>query len=537
LRAEFLKGVIEMSKRVLLLTVVTIAVMTLAAAPLAYAGTTERVSVDSNGVQGNGGSSDWSEINADGRFVAFQSYANNLVPDDTNGETDIFVRDRLAGTTEMVSINSEGIQGNSYSYSPSMSADGRFVVFQSGANNLVPNYPRPINNLWDLFLHDRLTGTTEQVSLTDDDKQPFGHNYRPSMSADGRYVAFYSSATNMLPNTTDANGSNMDVFVRDRLTGTTEMVSVSSSGEQGNSASYDPAISGDGRFVAFISRSSNLVPGDINGKEDAFVHDRQTGETYMVSVDSNGIQANAFSMLPAINSDGRCVAFQSTSTNLVPGDTNGRMDVFVRDMEAGITERVSVTSSGGEGDGHSGETSLSGDCRFVSFTSSSTNLIPGGSKGSYNNDVFVRDRLLGRTELVGVNDNGVQGNNGSFRGTLNADGRFISFASSSTNLVHGDTNGRPDIFVRDRGISVEGVIAMLQELLAAGDIANKGTAASLTATLDSALRAQQNGNNHAARNTLLAFINKVQAQSGKNISEDSAAALIEAANEVLATLE
>jgi len=224
---------------------------------------------------------------------------------------------------QRVSVASDGTQGNDNSWDPSISADGRYVAFFSHASNLVPG---DTNGKADVFVHDRVTGQTTRVSVASDGTEGNGYSWFPSISADGRYVAFESIASNLVPG--DTNGVS-DVFVHDRLTGQTTRVSVASDGTQGHSASDHPSISADGRYVAFESFASNLVPGDTNGKRDVFVHDRLTGQTARVSVASDGTQGNGDSIYPSISADGRYVAFVSGASNLVPGDANGNIDVFI----------------------------------------------------------------------------------------------------------------------------------------------------------------------------------------------------------------
>ncbi len=277
-----------------------------------------------------------------------------------------------------------------------------------------------------------------------------GGSFDAAISADGRFVAFGSSATNLVVNDSNAR---QDIFVHDRTTGQTSRVSVGfSGGTQGNGSSFRPAISADGRFVAFESDATNLVPGDSNARRDVFVHDRTTGETSRVSVGfSGGVQGNNHSSRPAISADGRFVAFESSATNLVPNDSNARLDIFVHDRTTGQTSRVSVGFSGGvQGNGNSFNPAISADGRFVAFGSSATNLVPNDSNAS--SDIFVHDRETGQTRRVSVSSGGVQGNGGSsLRPALSADGQFVAFDSSATNLVPGDSNARLDIFVRDRG--------------------------------------------------------------------------------------
>jgi len=398
----------------------------------------QRVSVASSGVQGNGRSC-CPSISADGRFVAFASEASNLVPGDTNGAWDVFVYDRQTGEITRVSVASDGAQGNGDSGGPAISADGRFVAFYSSASNLVPG---DTNGVEDVFVHDRLTGQTTRVSVASDGAQGNDLSWQPSISADGRFVAFASRASNLVPG--DTNGT-WDVFVHDRLTGQTTRVSVASDGKEGNGFSFLPLISADGRFVAFTSEASNLAPGDTNPWWDVFVHDRLTGQTTMVSVASDGTPGNGASIGTSISGDGRFVAFSSSASNLAPGDTNGVIDVFVHDRLTGETTRVSVASDGAQGNASSDGGVLSGDGRFVVFFSASSNLAPGDTNAAM--DVFLHDRQTGQTTRVSVASDGAQGNADSSGAAISADGRFVVFTSEASNLVPGDTNGTWDIFV------------------------------------------------------------------------------------------
>jgi Tol biopolymer transport system component/pimeloyl-ACP methyl ester carboxylesterase len=407
-------------------------------------GTTMRVSVASDGTQANAGSGRAS-ISADGRYVAFNSGASNLVPGDTNGYGDVFVHDRQTGQTDRVSVASDGTQGDANSGGASISANGRYVAFNSGASNLVPG---DTNGERDVFVHDRQTGQTDRVSVASDGTQANDMSLHPSISADGRYVAFNSGASNLVPGDTNDRS---DIFVHDRETGETSRVSVASDGTQANSSSWISSISADGRYVAFESTATNLVPGDTLSTWDIFVHDRQTGETRRVSVASDGTQGNATSGSPSISTDGRHVVFYSSSSNLVPGDTNDVRDVFTHDCQTGQTSRVSVASDGTQGNnisGHDLGLSISADGRYVTFASDATNLVPGDTNSV--RDIFVHDRQTGETSRVSVASGGTQGNNGSAWPSISADGRYVAFASEASNLVPGDTNGAWDVFVHDR---------------------------------------------------------------------------------------
>jgi Tol biopolymer transport system component len=348
--------------------------------------TVERVSVASGGTQANGPSF-VSSTSSDGRYVAFESEATNLVAIDANGnDKDVFVRDRQSGTTSIVSVSSGGTQGDDQSRAPTITPDGRYVAFWSFATNLVAG---DTNGRGDIFVRDRQNGTTDIASVaTGGILENNSALYPPAISADGRYVAFLSYATNLVAG--DTNGS-IDVFVHDRQNGTTERVSVDSSGAQGNADCYAPlAISADGRYVAFASDASNLVAGDTNNSTDVFLRDRQNGTTVRVSVGAGGAQANSGGSSPAISADGRYVAFSSDSTNLVAGDTNGTTDVFLRDRLAGTTERVSLANNGSQGNGGSSAPSISSDGRVVAFESGAANLVPNDANGT--GDVFLRDR-------------------------------------------------------------------------------------------------------------------------------------------------
>jgi uncharacterized repeat protein (TIGR01451 family) len=412
----------------------------------AFAAETTRVSVDSAGAEGNNGGGYYRpSFSADGRYVTFQSWASNLVANDTNEMPDIFVRDRSTGQTTRVSVDNAGNQGNNESRHPAISADGRYVAFQSEASNLVAG---DTNNHRDIFVHDRTTGQTTRVSVSSTGAQgnnnSGGFMSSPAISADGRYVAFTSWASNLVAN--DTNGWD-DIFVHDRWTGQITRVSVDSAGNQGNYPSGFASISAAGRYVAFMSFASNLVAGDTNGAKDIFVHDRTTGQTTRVSVDSAGNQGSLESRYPAISADGRYVAFQSKASNLVANDT-GWEDIFVHDRTTSQTTRVSVDSTGAQSNGMSYFSSISADGRFVAFQSLASNLVANDTNGKQ--DIFVHDRTANQTTRMSVDSAGAQGNDRSRLPSINANGRYVAFESDASNLVTGDLNTYADIFVHDR---------------------------------------------------------------------------------------
>lgn len=308
------------------------------------AGTTVRVNVASDGSQATGnGSWIASSISGNGKYVTFSSLASNLVAADTNGGYDVFVRDLERDITTRVSVSSTvppvpGVEGVGVSVRGSISFDGRYVAFESNAPNLVVG---DTNMAYDVFVHDRLEATTIRVSVADDDSE--GHSSAgevgvvPAISADGDAIAFNSPADNLV---VDDTNRTYDVFVRHLPSATTTRVSVASNGTQGNYQSGGgnrlrvAAVSDDGNRVAFRSDATNLVAGDTNNCEDVFVHDRRTAVTTRASVAGDGSQANGCSGMPTITADGRYVGFGSAASNLVPGDTNRASDVFVHDTQS-----------------------------------------------------------------------------------------------------------------------------------------------------------------------------------------------------------
>jgi hypothetical protein len=402
----------------------------------AFAQPTTRVSVDPAGGDGNARSGSGlfgpgSSISPDGRYVAFAAEASNFVPGDTNGVDDVFVRDRLTGTTVRVSVDSSGAEGNGFCFGPSISADGRFVAFMSEASNLVPG---DTNGLRDVFVHDGVAATTVRVNVDSAGNQANADGFFPVISADGRFVAFQSEASNLVPGDTNAAH---DIFVHDLVTAITTRVSVATDGTQGNG--FLPSMTPDGRFVAFYSIAP-LVAGDTNADWDVYIRDLATSATTRVSVSSSGIQGNSSSWVSAISGDGGYVAFESDASNLVAGDTNGDRDIFVRDRIAGTTTRVNVSSTGIQANGFTVGPTISADGRFVGFYSFASNLVPADTNSCLQfpscSDVFVHDRATATTSRVSLSSVDGQGNGASF------------VPAEASNLVPGDGNGVADVFVR-----------------------------------------------------------------------------------------
>ena len=384
------------------------------------------VSVSSDGTPANSfTASTANAVSADGRIVVFDSDSETLLPDDTSYHTDVFAHDRQTGITKRVSVSSSGEQGRDRSENPAISANGRFVVFTSLAENLVSD---DFDFKEDVFVHDLQTGTTERVGF-----DTTGDGLTAVISADGRYVAYESNSINLVPD--DTNGW-QDIFVIDRQTGVTERVSVTSSGAQAIYGAFAPSISADGRFVAFASYSDNFIVGDTNQQSDIFVHDRQSGTTELVSISSNGELSNNASERPIISADGRFITFTSRADNLVSGNNFGSDQIYVHDRQTRTTELASISMNGQIPTIESIGSSISGDGRFVAYRSLDDTIVP-GDDNAYE-DVFVYDRDTGRTERVSLGPNGADGDGNSGRPapSISEDGSTIVFWSTAGNLTN-----------------------------------------------------------------------------------------------------
>lgn len=387
-------------------------------------------------------------------------------------------------TIVRVSANAAGNQvfGLNVISPGSVSEDGRYVVFMTSSAYDAAD----TNSTWDIYRKDTVTGAIVRVSANASGGQANGDGATPSISADGRYVSFLSSSTNLVPG--DLN-SRQDTFVKDMDTGAVTLASITGSGVQGNNHTSG-TISADGRYVVLSSSATNLVSGDTNASTDVFLKDLQTGTLTRVSTDSSGNQANGGSDFGfSVANDGRYVAFFSFATNLDPtgtsglfvkdtvtgattriasgrgpsfsasgdslafhtsealvtSDTNGTADVYVRNLTTGSTVLASSDEAGNEGNASSDGASLSANGRFVAFHSSATNLVSDDTNGA--TDIFIKDVVTGAIALVSRNAAGVIGNSGSLFPSLSADGRFVSFQSNASNLVPGDTNSNGDIFL------------------------------------------------------------------------------------------
>ena len=519
------------------------------------------VSVDLAGTNGGNGDSYAVGISTNGRYVVFQSSASDLIAGDTNKASDVLVRDLLGGTNILVSAATNGLPGNGDSDSAVMTPDGRYVAFVSAASNLVAG---DTNGIRDVFVRDLVTGTTTLVSVGAQSSQ--GSSEAPLITPDGRYVAFFSSATDLVPSVSQTRG---EIYVRDLVgkttiwastyarealqlfqnatnpvsfghvisadgqfvayevspsswpssgivlrysleTGLTDIVSTNAAVLSGqpediqtlamtpdgrflafaanptsspglaaciyvwdalsnsttlvsgdlrgavpvNGTSISPAITPDGRFVAFQSTASTLVTNPLNGDFHVYVHDLKAGITRLADADPNGVGSGVTALTaPLITDDGRYVTFEAPDGSLVPSNANQYIDAFMRDLIAGATELISEHNPAlpchtPDGPSTLAPLSVSSEGILVAFTSAADSLVLGDTNGLP--DVFVRDLLAGSTLLVSVDTSGTtSGNSTSGEPTISVDGRFVAFSSSASNLVSGDTNNASDVFVRD----------------------------------------------------------------------------------------
>ncbi|MCW6005986.1 hypothetical protein K1W54_15570 [Micromonospora sp. CPCC 205371] len=373
-------------------------------------------------------------ISADGRNVAYASAASNLVPEDVNPGTDIFVTDTRTGATSKGNLTSTGSQINLGSVDPDISADGRYVTFVSYGTNIVAGDPNPLGNV---YVRDRVAGTTARVTPPNLSGDNDMFNAFPSISADGRYVAFATPRA-LVPEDTN---NELDIYVWARETGALERVSVSADFSDSNGSNHRPDISQDGRYVAFSSFASNLVSNDTNNTWDVFIRDRLTGATSRASVSTTGAEGNAETTNADISGDGRYVVFGSYASNLVAGDTNGDRDAFLHDRATGRTELVSVSPTGGQFADAGRNPVVSANGRYVAFTAR--------SEPAAVQQVLRRDRWTGTTIMVSLSTAGAVANADCDDPAISRDGLGIAFSSTATNLVPRDTE--PDhtkIFLR-----------------------------------------------------------------------------------------
>ena len=413
---------------------------TFTAPPFAIA----RVSTDAAGAEANNGST-LPVFSPDGTKVAFASTANNLVAGDSNGTTDIFIKDLATGAVTRVSTDTAGVEGNRTSLAPVFSPDGTKVAFTSFADNLVAG---DTNNATDIFVKDLTTGVVTRVSTdaAGAEASRFGSSTNPVFSADGTRIAFTSGATNLVAG--DTNNAT-DIFVKVLASGAITRVSTDGASAQGNGPSSIPTLSPDGTKLAFVSNASNLVDGDTNNVTDIFVKDLANGAITRVSTGIASAQSDGGNATPVFSADGTKLAFTSVAGNLVDGDTNAATDIFVRDLTSGVVTRVSTSAAGAQANGTNFTPVFSPDGTRIAFASDATNLVPGDTNGR--TDIFVKDLASGAITRVSTSAAGTEGNNASVTPVFSPDGTKVAFTSGAFDLVAGDTNNQQDIFVATLG--------------------------------------------------------------------------------------
>ncbi len=373
--------------------------------------------------------------------IAFETLATNWVPGDDNHASDVIVFDRASGRAERASCALDGGSPTGLSHFASISGDGRRVAFASQADNLVEH---DRNAASDVFVRDLERQQTVRVSRGLNGADADGPSFAPRISGDGRFVVFQSAATNLV----EDDGNNVaDVFLFEIESGRTELVSVRSDGRQADLASSEASVSGDGRYVAFVSLAANLVPADQNDRPDIFIRDRSAARTWRVSVSADGREADNFSSAPRLSPDGRHIVFESWAGNLVSGDTNGGPDVFLAAIDGSGLRRISVGPGEVEGDGHARLPDVSSDAACITFFSVAANLVPGDSE--LIGDVYIRNPPSGEVRRISQSREGDGGDADSDQPAVSADGRWVVFASKAKNLLAGDANKKVDVFVYD----------------------------------------------------------------------------------------
>jgi Tol biopolymer transport system component len=404
-------------------------------------GAVHLVSASAEGVIGGGFSSSGG-LSADGKVASFWSEADNLVPGDTNGASDVFVRNLATGAVTRVSVSAGGEQGNGASNGGDLSADGNHVLFGTFATNLLPEEGASRGAI---LTKDLTTGALVRVDTNAAGEAANSGTNATWASSDNNLVGLTSLASNLVP---DDNNGAWDAFLKRLDTGEVVRLSTSSEGVEGNDWSMYPSVSANARLAVFQSDASNLVPGDTNGSTDIFLKNLDTQAVMLVSTSAAGAQGDSYSAGPSISADGTLVAFWSAAVNLVPGDTNGVSDLFVKNVVTGGITRVSTSASGEQGDNFSEWGTLSADGSRIAFWSAATNLVPGDIT-AWSWDVFVKDLSSGDIVRATAAADGTGSND--FRGPpgITADGSRVLFDTFAANLVAGDTNGTEDVFVRD----------------------------------------------------------------------------------------
>lgn len=388
-------------------------------------------------------------VSGDGRFVAFAGNATGVVPEDQDGNFDVFLRDRKKKKTTRISVPAAGGDADGWSHAPSISANGRFVAYASSATNLSLG---GLNPEQDVFVYDRKLGSTELISVkwinVGGIVLPIGANgscFRPSISGDGRFVAYASNADNLA---VPASSTETNVYVHDRELGVTTLASQNAFHQAASDGCFLPALSADGTRVAFVSRATNLGPAVSGVDLQLYVRDLGSDVVTLVSAAPSGAQGDGLSTNPSISANGRFVGFSSVASNLVGGDTNGAQEVFVRDLKKAITHRIALDTKGNQAAAGSFDASLSGNGRYVAFSTQAP-LVKSDKDGEM--DVYLHDLKKGKAKRISRGKKKKKAPNGSsVDPVVDTKGRFIAFRSHASNLVNGDGNSIDDVFLHDR---------------------------------------------------------------------------------------
>lgn len=408
-------------------------------APAFGQGFTKRASVNSLGELANYGSRE-TEISADGRFVAFRSGASNL-DGQASGQQDVYVHDLLLHRTERVSLTETGDFADGWSDLPKISGDGRFVAFVSYASNLVPG---DLNGARDVYLRDRLLETTLHVSLSSTGEQSNNDSWPASISGDGRYVLFSTRSAKMHP---DGN-TRSHFYLRDTVNEITTRTTETTLGVAANQDCKHGFLSAGTDWVVFSTISTNLGGGGGNARDDIYLRDLSSGVTEWISQTPSGGEPDGHCRRPSISADGRWIAFMSNATNLVAGDTNGAMDIFLHDRSTGTTQRINRRYDGSESLGPCDFPRISADGNTIVFQSSDSMLVPGDTNGT--NDVFFYDRLTDTISNANVGSQGVDGDRAANEPVVSGDGNRVAFQSGSTNLIGGSREFSGQLYVHTR---------------------------------------------------------------------------------------
>jgi Tol biopolymer transport system component len=373
-------------------------------------------------------------ISSDERFVVFSSDATNLVANDRNDASDIFLRDRWFNQTTRISVDNAGIEGNAASTQPVLSANGRFIAFSSKATNFVAG---EANGVADIFIYDTQTKQVRGINPLDSN----GDSVNPSITADGRWVVFESLASNLIA---DDTNSASDIFAFDTQSNQLTRLSINDAGVAGDGHSFNPIIAANGNFVVFASEASNLVAGDTNVTSDIFLHNLTTHTTQRIS--QTAMQTDRGSYHPSIDAAGKVIVFESDATSLVENDSNAVSDIFIKDLTTGQLQRI-TSPTGEQANSAAYYPTISATGRYVAFTTAATNLVSGNANALF--DILKYDRQTQQLARVNVSVNGEQGNFQSLKlpMSLSWNGDYAVFTSNATNVVYGDNNLSFDVFV------------------------------------------------------------------------------------------